>query len=217
MINQSDQAALLQVQGLSCVRGDRCLFSKLDFPLSRGELLYVHGHNGCGKTTLLRALCGLVLPDEGDILWQGESIRRLREDYTREVLYLGHLNGIKGDLTGVENLRISAALDGHGVTENEAWNALERIGLHGHEDLPTRVLSQGQKRRVGLARLLINRSPLWILDEPFSALDVGAVELLQLVIREHLEKGGMVILTTHQEVELITDNVRQLKLGWRDV
>lgn len=206
-----------EVRQLSCVRGDRRLISGLNFTLQGGELLYVRGHNGSGKSTLLRTLCGLLLQDEGEILWHGENIRRLREDYTCHLLYLGHLNGIKGDLSAEENLRIACALDGFALGEDQAWQALQRIGLKGHEDLPTKYLSQGQKRRVGLARLLTNRARLWILDEPFTALDVHAVEMLQGVIRDHLASDGMCILTTHQEVPLTSGHARHLDLGRRHV
>ena len=159
----------LQIDALSCVRGDRTLFCDLAFDLEAGELLHLKGENGSGKTTLLRALAGLLLPESGEIRWHGENIRRLREEYSRHLLYLGHLNGIKGDLTAVENLRIAAVLDGFRLTESRAWEVLGEIGLRGHEDLPSKHLSQGQKRRVALARLLVNRASLWILDEPFTA------------------------------------------------
>jgi heme exporter protein A len=207
---------MLEVVNLSCVRGDRRLFAGLDFSVDRGELLYVHGHNGSGKTTLLRTLCGLILQEQGEVRWDGNSIRSMREEFTKDVLYLGHKNGIKGDLTALENLRISSALDGFPVDEKQAWDALERLGLDGHEDLEAKVLSQGQQRRVALARLLLNDAVLWILDEPFTALDMAAVDLLQQVIRGHLDKGGMVVLTTHQEVALTSGQVKRLKLGWRE-
>jgi heme exporter protein A len=207
---------LLEVVNLSCVRGDRCLIDDLEFTLSDGELLYVHGHNGSGKTTLLRTLCGLILPESGEIRWNGANIRSLREEFSKDILYLGHLNGIKGDLTALENLRFSSVLDGYEVSESQAWEALGRLGLDGHEDLEAKVLSQGQKRRVALARLVVNEARLWVLDEPFTALDVAAVEFLQSVIRGHLDKGGMAVLTTHQEVALTGDRARRLKLGWRD-
>lgn len=208
---------LLSVQGLCCIRGDLKLFSGLDFSLRTGDLLHLTGHNGSGKTTLLRTLCGLLIPEAGEIQWQGTSISHLREDYAKDLLYLGHLNGIKGDLTAVENLRMTSVLDGHVISEEAAWDALKEIGLSGHEDLPAKVLSQGQKRRVALARLLINKSPLWMLDEPFTALDKAAVQMLERVISGHLQSGGMVILTTHQDVELTRGDVRTLKLGWRNV
>ena len=189
------------------------LFSDLSFSLSSGELIHLKGKNGSGKTTLLRSLCGLFLPDSGEIQWDGNSIRALGEDYCRDVVYLGHHNGIKDDLTALENLKVSAVLDDDNVSEDQIWAALKKIGLAGFEDLPTRVLSQGQKRRVALARLLLTTSRLWILDEPFTALDASAIELLQSIIADHVSTGGMVIVTTHQEVALTTGEIRQLQLG----
>jgi heme exporter protein A len=204
---------MLQVVDLECTRGDRRLFTGLNFAVGKGTLLHVQGPNGSGKTTLLRALCGLLLPQAGEIRWNGENIRSLKEDYCREVLYLGHLNGIKNDLTGLENLTVSATLDGDRVTDQQVWSALARIGLAGFEDLPTKVLSQGQKKRVALARLLLSSAALWILDEPFTALDVAAVDLLQTLVAEHVAGGGVVILTTHQEVALTSGQIRRLSLG----
>lgn len=203
----------LELQDLSCARGDRTLFSALDYRLSAGELLYVAGRNGAGKTTLLRAMAGLLMPRAGEIRWCGANIRGLREDYSRHLLFLGHLNAIKADLTAEENLRVSAALDGFRLDRAGAWRALQQMGLKGHEDIPTKYLSQGQKRRVALARLLISRAALWILDEPFTALDAAAVAQLQQVMRDHLDNGGMVALTTHQAVDLTSGAARTLVLG----
>jgi heme exporter protein A len=204
---------MLDVSDLECTRGDRRLFTGLCFDLPPGTLLHVEGPNGSGKTTLLRAVCGLLQPQKGDIRWDGENIRRLKEDYCRDVLYLGHLNGIKNDLTGLENLTVSATLDGDEVQEGEVWTALKRMGLAGFEDLPTRVLSQGQKKRVALARLPLSNARLWVLDEPFTALDKAAVELLQTLIAEHVAEGGMAIITTHQEVPLTSGQIQRLQLG----
>lgn len=215
LMTDSTAASALRVDRLCCVRGDRELFRDLDFGLQDGELLHLKGHNGSGKTTLLRALAGLLLPESGEIRWHGKSIRRLREDYACHLLFIGHLNGIKGDLTAVENLRIAATLDGHPLDEPAAWRILADIGLRGHEDLPTKHLSQGQKRRVALARLFANNAALWILDEPFTALDVGAVELLQDLIRRHVDGGGIAVVTTHQAVGLIDADTRTLELGRR--
>lgn len=204
---------MLTASNITCSRGDRTLFRDLSFSVAEGELLHLKGKNGSGKTTLLRSLCGLFLPDNGDIRWKGTAIHTLGEDFLGDVVYLGHQNGIKDDLTALENLSISAVLDGDEADENQIGRALDQMGLRGYEDLPTRVLSQGQKRRVALTRLLLTRSPLWILDEPFTALDTGAVDLLQGIIRDHTARGGMIIITTHQEVELTTGQVRQLELG----
>ena len=207
---------MLEVVDLECVRGDRRLFTGLAFSLKDGELLHLHGHNGSGKTTLMRTICGLIQPTAGEVRWNDENCRRLGEEFSRELVYIGHKNAIKHDLNGVENLRVACRLSGIPLSENEAWNALERMGLRGHEDLPTQVLSQGQQRRVSLARLLLSKTvPLWILDEPFTALDAAAVEFLQSVIRDHVAQGGMVILTTHQEVNLTRGQVKQLQLGWK--
>ena len=212
-MSDSQSQAPLQIEDLSCVRGDRVLFTGLDFAVHQGEMIFLEGRNGSGKTTLLRALAGLLLPESGEILWRGKNIRNLREEYSRHLLFLGHVNGIKGDLTAVENLRIAATLDGFELSEPRAWEILGRIGLKGHEDLPSKHLSQGQKRRVALARLFANDARVWILDEPFTALDVAAVQLLQEVIQGHLDKGGMTVITTHQAVDMINEQTRTIRLG----
>ena len=206
---------MLEVNNLECIRGDRSLFSELGFSLEAGELLHLQGHNGSGKTTLLRTLCGLIAPSAGAVNWNGRNIRRQREEFASEMLFLGHLNGLKDDLTAAENLRILCQLDGLDADVEELWQVLEEMGLYGHEDLPVRVLSQGQKRRVSLARLLLSKAPLWLLDEPFTALDKAAVEFLQTVIVDHIKQGGLVILTTHQDLALTTGEVKQLRLGWK--
>ncbi|MCF1183651.1 cytochrome c biogenesis heme-transporting ATPase CcmA [Marichromatium gracile] len=204
---------MLEVVQLECRRGDRLLFSALDVEVGGGTLLHVRGRNGSGKTTLLRALCGLFTPERGEIRWRGTSIAELGDEYHRDLLYFGHLNGIKGDLTGVENLRVTTTLDGARLDEQALWAALARIGLQGFEDLPTRMLSQGQKKRVALARLVLSRAPLWVLDEPFTALDTAAVALLETLIAEHVAGGGIVVLTTHQDVPLTSGQVARLDLG----
>jgi heme exporter protein A len=204
---------MLDVVDLECRRGDRRLFSDLCFSLPAGTLLHVRGRNGSGKTTLLRALCGLLAREAGQILWGGEDIAALGEDFRRDVLYFGHLNGIKSDLNGIENLRVATTLDGDPVVEDDLWHALAYMGLEGYEDLPTKVLSQGQKKRVALARLFLSGAPLWILDEPFSALDTDAVELLGGLIAEHVAAGGLAVLTTHQEVPLTSGQIQRLHLG----
>lgn len=204
---------MLDVVNLECRRGDRRLFSDLSFSLSRGTLLHVRGRNGSGKTTLLRALCGLLARETGEIRWRGEDISSLGDDYRRDMLYFGHLNGIKSDLNGIENLRVATTLDGDPVVEDDLWDALAQMGLAGFEDLPTKVLSQGQKKRVALARLVLSGAPLWILDEPFSALDRDAVDLLGGLIAEHVAAGGLVVLTTHQEVALTSGQIQRLHLG----
>lgn len=204
---------MLEINNLACTRGDHQLFSGLSFSLSDGELLQVQGENGKGKTSLLRMLCGFLAPAAGEIRWRGQDIRELDEEYYAEMVYLGHLNAIKDELNALENLHISAGLAGCEVGDKEAIAALRHMGLRGRETLPVKVLSQGQRRRVALARLLVGNAPLWILDEPLTALDVGAVGLMQELIGTHLAKNGMVIFTTHQPLEVAGVETRRLTLA----
>jgi heme exporter protein A len=207
---------MLQARDLTCVRGERMLFSALSFSLEPGQAVRVAGANGTGKTSLLRMLCGLTLPAGGEVLWQGLSIRKQREEYHSRMCYIGHASAVKDDLTAVENLTLSAALGGLKIGEAEAWNALQRIGLEGQDDLPARALSQGQRRRAVLARLLIAPAPaLWILDEPFTALDRQAVQQLCEVLAGHLDAGGMLVLTTHQEAPIAGHTARVVSLDGR--
>jgi heme exporter protein A len=193
---------MLSVSDLSCVRGERRLFAHLSFDLAPGEWLHVQGENGTGKTTLLRALVGLSPPAEGEIRWRGEPSRALGEDYRREMLYLGHHGAVKEELTPMENLQLAAALDGGALDERMAIATLHRFGLKGREELPVRFLSAGQKRRVLLARLVTRQARLWVLDEPFTALDVKAVDMLSALIGEHLAAGGLAVLTSHQAMPI---------------
>lgn len=193
---------MLSVSDLSCARGERRLFSGLAFELDAGQWLHVQGENGAGKTTLLRTLVGLSHAESGEIRWRGEPIRTQAEEFRREVLYLGHHNAVKEELTPFENLALAAALDGRTLDEAEALAALHRFGLRGREDLTVRFLSAGQKRRVLLARLVTRKAPLWVLDEPFTALDVKAVDMLSGLIGEHIAGGGMAILTSHQAMPI---------------
>ena len=204
---------MLTAQGLACVRGDRLLFKDLGFVLEAGSLLYVLGENGSGKSSLLRMLCGLLMPEQGEILWAGKSIKSHAEQYLPNLKYLGHLNGLKEDLTALENLQMGARIAGQDVTAAAALAALTAIGIARCANLPVRVLSQGQKRRVALAALWLSRSPLWILDEPFAALDVAATEVLAARISEHLAAGGMTILTSHQDVPIKAKSTVSLSLS----
>ncbi len=203
---------MLEVSNLACSRGDHRLFSGLSFNLHFGQIMQVQGANGSGKTSLLRTLCGFIMPDEGAIAWCGKNIRDLDDAYHDEILYLGHLNAIKDELNALENLLISAGLAGIELEEKEALAALRRMGLRGREMLPAKVLSQGQRRRVALARLLVSDAKLWILDEPLTALDVGAVALIQELIAERLARQGMVIFTTHQPLHVAGMEMRILSL-----
>lgn len=202
--------AQLEVDSIRCERGDRVLIDRLSVRLNRGEILQVEGANGSGKTTLLRTLCGLASPSEGEIRWGGQPIQDIRAEYHAELTYIGHLPGIKADLTPLENLQFLHAL--HDRTPVNDVAVLERIGLFGFEDVPARQLSAGQRRRVALARLLVDSSPLWILDEPFTAIDRAGTEVLVDVLSDHLEGGGMVILTSHQPVSMTRCEVMRLSL-----
>ena len=204
---------MLEVGNLACSRGDHRLFSGLSFSLHPGQIMQVQGANGSGKTSLLRTLCGFISPEEGVIRWHGKPVHDLGEDYYAELLYLGHLNAIKDELNALENLQMSAGLAGYALNEQQAVAALRRMGLQRREHLPVKVLSQGQRRRVALARLLTTDAHLWILDEPLTALDVGAVGLMQELIGEHLSKGGMTIFTTHQPLQVAGVETIQLKLS----
>jgi len=201
---------MLTATSLSCVRGERRLFAGLDLAVGPGEWLHVQGENGAGKTSLLRILASLSPPTEGEIRWQGEPVKALGEDYHRALLFLGHHGAVKEDLTPFENLTLAAQLDGSLLDETDALKALARFGLRGREDLAVRFLSAGQKRRVLLARLAVRKAALWILDEPFTALDVKAVDMLSGLIAEHVAGGGMAILTSHQNMPL--PNGRVLKI-----
>ncbi len=203
----------LTADNLVGVRGDRLLFEKLNFNLSNGTVLYLQGENGSGKTTLLRTICGLSKPYDGAINWCGVNINALAEEYSKYILYIGHLAGIKEDLTALENLQFSLALSGADISADNATKVLKMLGLAKGLNLPTRMLSQGQKRRVALARLWLQDLPLWILDEPFTALDTHATELLKQKIEAFAHDGGIVVLTTHQEVVLNVPKLEQLRLS----
>jgi heme exporter protein A len=196
------------------VRGRRRLFGGLNFALRGGDLLRVTGANGSGKTSLLRILCGLLSPVCGDVRWHGDNIRSLREEYWQQLLYIGHAHAVKGELTALENLVISCTLAGVNVSREQALQALARLGLAGYEALPVKILSRGQQRRVTLTRLFLSEKiPLWILDEPFDALDAGAVDCVRLLIAQHLARGGAVVLTTHQEIQIENPQVQCINLG----
>ena len=202
----------LEVTNLQCIRGEKELFSGLSFALKSKQLMRIEGQNGTGKTTLLRTLCGLYQADTGEVFWHDIPIKKQAEDYLKDLFFLGHHNAIKADLSALENLGIITALAGNKYSEEVLLQALDDIGLFGSEYKPTAHLSQGQKRRVALAALLLSKAKLWILDEPFVALDGFAVKLLQEVIAKHVENGGMVILTTHQEVPLTSGEIIRINL-----
>ncbi|MEQ1487833.1 MAG: cytochrome c biogenesis heme-transporting ATPase CcmA [Methylotenera sp.] len=204
---------MLSAQGLACLRGDRLLFKNVGFELNAGGLLYVLGENGSGKSSLLRMLCGLLTPEEGTVFWLGKKIKQDSENYLSNLSYIGHLNGLKDDLTALENLQIGARLAGNHVNDAEALASLTKIGIARCANLPVRVLSQGQKRRVALAVLWLTKAKLWILDEPFAALDVASVDVLAARLGEHMTNGGMTIITTHQDVLIHAQTTQTLRLS----
>jgi heme exporter protein A len=192
----------LELRDLSCVRGQRWLFRGLDATLSAGQLLRVTGANGAGKTSLLRMMCGLLAPAQGQVLWQGQALRQVRDTFHQQLIYLGHAAALKDELTPLENLQVAARLGGHATDEAAARQALADAGLSGREQVPTRTLSQGQRRRAALARLPLGTTLLWVLDEPFNALDSAATAWLLGLIEGQLQRGGLVVLTSHQPVAL---------------
>jgi heme exporter protein A len=193
----------LSAHHLSATRADRVLFAALDVQLAPGQALWLRGRNGAGKTTLLRLLAGLGQPAEGVVRWQGQDIRRLREDYARELLWMGHANGLKDDLSALENLAFAQHLRGWPADSSALREALAQVGLAREARRPAGLLSQGQRRRVALARLYLRPAPaLWLLDEPFTALDAPAITQLNTRLARHLADGGLLVYTTHQPQDL---------------
>jgi heme exporter protein A len=203
---------MLEVINLECVRGERRLFKGLNFTADPGTLIELRGANGSGKTSLLRIICGLATPAAGEIRWQGKNIRALGEEYSGLVAYLGHQNGVKNELTAIENVKLASGLVGHARSRAQCEQILSRVGLR-QQNLPALLLSAGQRRRVALARLLSVNATLWILDEVLTSLDAAAIRMTREVIREHLENGGMAIVATHQELDLSVERVQRIELA----
>ncbi len=197
---------------LECIRDDRVLFSGLDFVLDSGQALLLEGRNGSGKTSLLRILCGIRFPESGSVHWCGEDIHQLGPLYHEHIAYVGHRDGLKLDLTPLENLAMARGLGSPNPDISPA-EALASVELYGFEDIPSRNLSAGQQRRLALARLLVTRSQLWILDEPFTSLDVHGIELVEGLFHEHVSRGGMLAMTSHHTVNLDSACVQRINLS----
>lgn len=198
-----------EVRNLSCIRDDRILFEGLDFTLNNNQVLLLEGKNGSGKTSLLRIICGFREQDAGDILWCNTAIKD--SDFFAEMAYVGHLDGVKKELTVVENLKMSLALSVAGNYSIE--QALDKVHLAGYDDSIVQSLSAGQKRRLSLARLLITRNSLWVLDEPFTSIDKEGIKLIESLMHEHIRAGGMIILTSHHDLDLHETEVQKINLS----
>ncbi|MBY6198788.1 cytochrome c biogenesis heme-transporting ATPase CcmA [Vibrio hangzhouensis] len=204
---------MLEVTKLSAIRDERVLFENLSFSLQLGDLVQIEGRNGTGKTTLMRIVAGLGDKEEGDIKWNGEKIESNREEYHQSLLFLGHQTGVKRDLTAFENLKFYQSIHAPDTSEEQIFSALTQVGLAGREDVPVAQLSAGQQRRVALARLWLSEQPLWILDEPLTAIDKQGVKVLENLFLSHAEKGGIVLLTTHQDMFSDNPKLKKIKLG----
>lgn len=202
---------LLETRDLSCVKDDRVLFEGLNVSLSAGQILLVEGKNGSGKTSLLRILTGLSLPEEGEVLWQGESIGQVGPDYYEQVNYVGHHDGVKRDLTCLENLRLVQAMGKPQPIELD--DALETVNLYRFGENFVSTLSAGQKRRLALARLVVTEAKLWIMDEPFTSLDKASMAMFQNMFEDHLETGGVIVMTSHHDIEMPGSDVVRLDLS----
>jgi heme exporter protein A len=203
---------MLQIEDLTFLRNDVMLFRNLSCSLGAGNVLQILGKNGSGKSTLLRILAGYMQTECGNISWHGKSIREHRDVYQQQLHYVGHQNGVKQNLTAAENLQLSAALRDTACTSGHVKNILEQVGLSHAANTEASRLSAGQGRRLALARLLLNPAPLWILDEPTTALDSAGQLLLQTLLKQHLATQGLVIVATHQTLALTTP-VQTIQLG----
>ena len=207
-------SVVIETQQLASVRAGRTLFSSLSLQLRAGEILHVEGPNGAGKSTLLRIIAGLLSPQEGKVLLFGQRQQQDPELWQRNTLFIGHKPAVKAELTALENLHYQSQLDG--ADHYDPWQLLEQVGLLGLEDLPAQQLSAGQQRRIALARLWYSKAKLWILDEPFTALDVRGIELLHQRFQQHVEAGGALLLTSHQPLTWSGERLQKVLIEHRD-
>ena len=202
----------LRLESITCVRGDRTLFEELNLEIKPGSILRISGDNGSGKSSLLRILCGLLTPHAGKVFWGSDPITEDRDQFHGELIYLGHIPALKADFSAIENLMSLALLGGQSISNEEAMNALREAGLDRQAHRFIRTLSQGQKQRIALSRLLLPQpKSIWILDEPFNALDRDANRALQNLLINHVNRGGIVALSSHQDLQ-IDDNFRVIRL-----
>lgn len=204
---------MLEVLNLTAIRDERILFEELSFKIGKGEIVQIEGRNGTGKTTLLRIIAGLGDCESGDISWNGQVTVNSRDLFHQDLLFLGHQTGIKRELTGFENLSFYQSIHQSEIDKEKIWSALAQVGLAGREDVPVAQLSAGQQRRVALARLWLSKQVLWILDEPLTAIDKQGVKVLENLFLKHAEEGGIVVLTTHQDMFTESSKLRKIKLG----
>ena len=200
----------LSVEKVHVWRGDRHVLKGVSLTLQPRQLLHIRGPNGTGKTTLLRVVCGLLRPEEGRVSWLGHSIASVRSQYQAALAYASHEPALKGDLTALENLRFAIGLKRR-VAAEELRESLERTGVAGCADLPTRVLSAGQRRRVAMARILAMSASLWLLDEPFTTLDAAGTDLTAALLQSHVERGGSALVVAHHDLKIDVD-MRRLDL-----
>jgi len=212
-MTDSYEVAALAARELTCIRDDRALFTDLSFDLGPAQVLLIEGRNGSGKTSLLRILCGIRMPETGSISWNGGDIYRLATGYNASTAYIGHKDGIKPELTAAENLAFARSLGS--PSDIRLSEALEQMELGGYDDIQAINLSAGQKRRLALARLLVTRSILWILDEPFTSLDTHGIAMVEELITNHLAKGGMLAVTSHHPVRLGNADITRINLSER--
>ena len=205
------ETALLKIDNLSCIRDDRVLFEHLSLSLYGGQMLLVEGRNGSGKTSLLRILTGLKMADEGEIYWHQTEISGRGSDYYERVTYVGHHDGVKRELTCLENLRLVQAMGN--PSEVDLDDALERVNLYRYGDTPVGNLSAGQRRRLALARLIVTTADLWILDEPYTSLDKASMALFQSMFESHLKRKGIIVMTSHHDIEMPSVDLIRLDLS----
>ncbi len=207
---------LLHADRVSSIRSGRVLFSQLQLAVQAGEIWQISGANGAGKSTLLRMLAGLLVPNEGEVRFNGQPLHRVRDDYHQQLLYIGHKAAVKPELSALENVFWQRRLGGDTTATAEQaqdWDVLEQLGLLGLEEEMTGRLSAGQQRRVALTRLWCSTASLWILDEPFTSLDVDGIALLQQRFLQHLGRGGSIVMTSHQPLTDTQLPLQQLTLN----